>query len=164
MRRFLLNISVLAIALVFLLSFTGVRLLIHHCLSCETTEMSILGISLEDGSGMHRDHAEQCHIPGHGEDSDIGTGCCDTQENESSCGDCCESEVQYLNNDTRVPYERAEIKVVPVEFELSFTSLLKTGTDEITPASLTLYQRPDRAPPRLSGRDFVIYSHSLKIS
>ncbi len=166
MRRFLKHIMAIGLAFMFLVSFTGVRLFMHHCLSCETTEVSVLGISLRDASKMHREHAESCHLPMAGTESDKGGNCCDAADNEEApvCGDCCESEFQYLKNDTRVPHERAEIRVVPVEFELAFASFLFVITGDNIPGVDNSYQVPDRAPPKLTGRDFVIYSNQLKVS
>jgi len=76
------HILVYLLASMFLVSFTGIRLLIHYCMACETTDVAFLGLNEENADAMHRSHAEEgtCHIPLDDED---GATCCGTHDTHS---------------------------------------------------------------------------------
>ncbi len=165
------------LASMFLLSFTGMRLLIHHCLACDTTDVALLGLHAEDAEAMHRDHAEggtcaipiddaeagTCHIPF---DDAEGLSCCDTHDRHSDrgCGDCCQSEIHYLRAEFEVTTDKQEPRLEPVLITLLPSLINTTRFEPEESAKLTKPVTDERPPPRLTGRDFVIYAHHLKIS
>jgi len=153
------------LASMFLVSFTGMRLLIHHCMACDTKDLALLGWHLEDPEAMHRDHAEggTCQIP---HDATEGVTCCDTHDNhgDHGCGDCCQSEVHYLRAEFKVTPDKHEPPIEPVQLTLHPRIMEAAWFVPEKPASLIMPVFNERPPPRLTGRDFVIYAHHLKIS
>ncbi len=159
------HILVYLLASMFLVSFTGIRLLIHYCMACETTDVAFLGLNEENADAMHRSHAEEgtCHIPLDDED---GATCCGTHDTHSDhgCGDCCQSEVHYLRAEFEITPEKHEPRIEPVLITLlprfmDTESIVPETTGKIPPRPVD-----ERPPPRLTGRDFIIYAHHLKIS
>lgn len=163
MRQFAKHTMIFLLSLIFLVSFSGIRMLVHHCLSCETTDIAILAFSSENTRSLHQKHMEEssCNLPSPGEE--IHT-CCDANDHQhEECHDCCKSEEHYLKTDYKISHDKPEVRVVPTELIL-LTSLVLPAehTKPLTTSERLFY--PDRAPPRPAGRDFVIYSHQLKIA
>lgn len=180
------HILALVLASIFLVSFTGIRLLIHHCLSCNTTDIALLGLAADASASMHQRHAQEatchvvpgedaaasCELPVSGSDSPLVAklsleavpgSCCDTAHDGSAhCGDCCHMEVHYLKTEYEVPREKVEYRILPVQLDLAFTLLQNVVEQLESPLKLS-YVTPDRAPPKAVGRDFVIYAQHLKI-
>ncbi len=186
MKKVLTHILALVLASIFLVSFTGIRLLIHHCLSCDTTDIALMGLGVDATTSMHQRHAREatCHIVP-GEDTTAscelpvcGTdfplvaklsleavpgSCCDTgHDGYAYCGDCCQTEVHYLKTEYEVPREKVENRIQPVQLALAITTLFHVVDQPDTPLALHRIT-PDRAPPKPVGRDFVIYAQHLKI-
>ena len=162
MKKIAKNTLAFTLAAIFLMSFTGVRLLIHHCLGCDTTDIALFSLVTED---LHHRHAEAttCHIDLH----DAGhSGCCPidhSYDHEHSCENCCKTEVHYLKNDYEMQTERNEKRieapVLTVLFHFMAPNIL-----EILPSKLSEQYFTDSGPPKLVGRDFVIYAQHLKIA
>ncbi len=159
------QLMALVLASLFLVSFTGISLLIHHCLACDTTDIALPWVSADEACAMHERHTEtaSCHLPaGAGHDSE----CCDIplHEDNSSCGSCCESEVRYLKTDYEVAHEKTVLRVLPVETTM-LTHHENVVEDVVAgPPTSGLFIRSDRPPPKPVGRAFVIYSHQLRIA
>ncbi len=165
------------LASMFLVSFTGMRLLIHHCMACDTKDVALLGLHAENPDAMHRDHADggtcaipmddaeaaSCQIP---LDDSKDASCCDSHGTTGShgCGDCCRSEVRYLRAEFEVTPDKHAPRLAPVLITLLPT--LMQAERVVPEESLTLPMPvvDERPPPRLTGRDFVIYAHHLKVS
>lgn len=166
MKRLATQIMALTLAAMFLLSFTGIRLLIHYCMSCDTTDVSLFGFAGQDTGAMHQRHLESsvCHISFEDDQTEAIT-CCDHDEAEAHqhCGDCCKSDVHYVKNDYEVPREKMDVRVIPVELVILLPNLLPDTGDNSEPVS-KIVAVSDRPPPKPVGRDFVIFSHQLKIS
>lgn len=164
MKRIATYTMVFLLASMFLVSFTGIRLLIHQCLACDSTDIALLGFAAEDASDLHNKHAGEavCHLP---LETAEDPACCESHEHDHAdhCGDCCETEVHYLKNDYKVSLEKMEVRVMPIEVAVLIHNLLPAPEGD-APAVIKHRARPDNAPPRIAGRDFVIYSHQLKIS
>lgn len=150
------------LATFFLVSFTGIRLLIHHCMACETTDISLISYS-EDCCEHHEqhhskgEHAKTCAIP-----QDDNTTCC---AQSGQCGmdeNCCKDEVIYLAKDYELSHDRQTIRVeavmVAIHADLNFLSLFNNLEKEFfTPHN---YAEP---PPRNVGKDFILFTHQIKI-
>ena len=180
MKKVLTYALAFSLASIFLVSFTGIRLLIHHCLSCDTTDIALLGLSADATAAMHQRHTQSatCQIaPGeadHGTcelpmgEADTHEGalpatCCDTGHDGSGhCGDCCQTEVHYLKTEYEVPREKVENRIQPVQLALVITNFFQDVDEPESPLT-TQRITPDRAPPKPVGRDFVIYAQHLKI-
>ncbi len=165
MKKIATNILVFSLAGIFLMSFTGVRMLIHHCLSCDTTDVALFSFTGGDCDALHHKHTESaaCHIPVSGEDA---TACCAAKhddDHDDACGNCCKTEIHYLKNEYQVPQERNEHKIEPVV--LAILIPLYLSIDDFEPFNdLALGQTSNADPPKPVGRDFVIFSHQLKIA
>ncbi len=164
-KKIATNILVLLLAGIFLMSFTGVRMLMHHCLSCDTTDVALFGFAGSDCDALHHKHAENtaCSIPVHGED--VGACCASghSHNHNEACGNCCKTEIHYLKNDYQVSQERNEHKIEPVVLAVLIPIQLSLDTFNTT-RDLTLGQLSNADPPNPVGRDFVIFSHQLKIA
>ncbi len=152
MRKWFRHIVAMLLAFMFLVSFTGIRMLIHHCMSCETTEYAF-AINAEDCcGGIHHHHEAACsHEPS---DEHGACGLADTH-------DCCETEIQYLKNDYQIAQERLVPKVVPVEMVATPLDLSGFWTEPpvLTPIDINTLDSP---PPKFTGRDFILFTNQLK--
>ncbi|MDR4988818.1 MAG: hypothetical protein RG741_08295 [Bacteroidales bacterium] len=164
MRSVLKHSLAFLLAFIFLLSFTGVRMLIHHCLSCETTDVAIMAFGSRECDDWHHGEAQQgvCHLPATG---NAVTDCCTTHEHNEgeACGNCCKTETHYIKTEYTLTQERNEQRIEPVVFSVLYTLLLADET--VLPA----HNNPgsfihNSDPPRAVGRDFVIFAHQLKIA
>jgi hypothetical protein len=141
----------------FLVSFTGFRLLVHHCMGCEMTEIVFAGSP-----------ADCCHTEQGAETNSCCTENTDPAGSNAVCGldldsECCDLQTIYLKGDFDLVSERSTVKIeVPVL--AAFVFVAETAWDQETISLVhgpTTFEDP---PPRLTGRDFVLYSHQLKIS
>lgn len=148
------------LATMFLLSFTGIRMLIHHCLSCNTTDVAIFTFATDECS-IHKHHDEAvCHFPVTGESLSV---CCEEEHNpeEDACGNCCKTEVHYLKNDYQVSQDRNEQRIEPVVVAV-LTSLYVDYIEKPTSGKQhNHFTNTD--PPKPVGRDFLIFANQLKI-
>lgn len=157
---------VFSLAAIFLLSFTGIRMLIHHCLSCETTDVFLFASANQACDAIHHNHHNQnegavCHI---NLDIDDATSCCagEDEHDHASCENCCKTEIHYLVNEYEVYQERSEQRIEPVVLAVFVNLFLPVGGDDLPADSFYVNDNPD--PPKLVGRDFVIYAHELKFA
>ncbi len=164
MKRIATHTMVFLLASLFLLSFTGIRMLIHHCLGCETTDIALFAFAYDDCDATHHTHAGSatCHFPA---SDDHRHGCCEAHDeaHEDACGNCCETEVRYLKNDYQVPQEKSEPRLTPVMVAVLTPFLIPSEEDQALPGMLDGHSS-NSGPPRPVGREFVIYTHRLKIS
>ncbi len=143
----------------FLLSFTGISLMLHHCMPCEATEYYLAAYS------GHIDHQHDDHL------------CCDDKEkynfhkNNSSdsyhsCGifgnnsNCCKTEVKYLKNDYEINHINITYKLIqPVC--LSDKSFIndKLYTQIFDGQILKDYKDP---PIKIVAKAFIIFTNRLK--
>lgn len=146
----------LILASFFLVSFTGFRVLVHHCFGCDTSEIVITGVDHDCCQTKYADDDSCCTenalLPGNHK-------ACDIEHGEG----CCDSKPIYLKGDFELISERTTIKI-----ESPVLAALVVGVETIAnhkPGAFsprtTTFEEP---PPRLTGRDFVLYSHQLKIS
>ncbi len=155
--------TALLLAAFFLVSFTGMRLLVHHCMGCDTTGI-VFAAAQPDCCG-HAGKADP--MDGAGE-----TACCalpGPAAEPPACGlngpdGCCRIEVVYLKNDAELASERPVVRVEAPA--LVVLHALASGEGLLTdrePESLSGTSKTD-PPPRLTGREFILFSHHLKIA
>ncbi len=150
----------ITLAGLFLLSFTGLRLEAHHCLSCGTSDYSLFAPAEDCCSSSPGQKQGACSFLPVGDAS----SCCDTptDEAESESQECCEDEVVYLVNEYDIAKERPHPKTGPIVtacLDLHDTTRVFAPVEAIK-NSLQNFTDP---PPRISGRDFVIFSHQIII-
>ncbi len=158
--RFIRTITTLLLAAMFLVSFTGVRLLVHHCAGCDTSEIIFASepVSCCSGSIAHTDHSDNA------EETPF---CCSAPET-AHCGifgdsGCCDFEVIYLKGEFQITQHKAAEKVtVPVFDMLAVFSTTMPGPG-IAPSFAAEGPFID-PPPRLAGKAFVLYAHQIKIA
>ncbi len=163
MKKLATNTLALTLATIFLMSFTGVRLLIHHCLGCDTTDIALFSLASDDS--MHHKHAEAttCHVAF---DDDGHSGCCPADhgdDHEHGCENCCKTEVHYLKNAYEMQTERNEKRIEAPVLAVLF-HFVAPYTPEELPSNLSQQHHTDSGPPTPVGRDFVIYAQHLKIA
>ena len=158
MQNILKHILSWTLAAIFLVSFTGLRLLIHHCMACESSNIYLF--AQVDGCCEHhsQNHNQQntCQLP-----LDEAASCCSAGNSQSHCENCCKDEIVYLVNEYDVSLERQQNKIVPVEFELVFISLNELCGFDSSEYKFTPHNN-FIPPPKWVGKDFILYSHQLK--
>ncbi len=165
MKKLATNTLALTLATIFLMSFTGVRLLIHHCLGCDTTDIALFSLVTDDCNSLHHKHTEAatCHISF---DDDGHTGCCpgyDADNPAHSCENCCKTETHYLKNDYEMQSERNEKRIEAPVLAVLLHFVTPYILEEI-PSKTSLQHYPETEPPTPVGRDFVIFAQRLKIA
>jgi hypothetical protein len=166
MKKILHHIAAIILAGLFLVSFTGVKMILHHCLSCNTTEYSLTSHVVDccDRHAVHHSSdlkASTCCTSDYGEDE----SCVLSNEKHQAihCDNCCENEVVYVKNDYEVSSERQEIRVLPLAIAI-IPSFLNEFQSSVYSNSITSFSESFQPPPKLVGKDFVLYSHQLKVS
>jgi len=165
MKKIATYSMVFSLAAIFLLSFTGIRMLIHHCLSCETTDVFLFANSGRSCDNIHHSKHEGsvCHV---NIDGNEPISCCAGNKEEhdnNSCENCCKTEIHYLVNEYEVYQERSEQRIEPVVIAVLVNLFVPAIQDELpTGNSFNHYTNTD--PPQPVGRDFVIFTHQLKIA
>ena len=151
------TVSIL-LATIFLVSFTGMRLVMHHCSGCGTTEIVLASVGTDSCCGQTAGASE----PGKGSASDMA--CCTPEDITCHAGihaGCCQFEDLYLKGEFTLIIDkvspRIDLPVVadaitpePIDAAIHSTGIVATPYHVTNP------------PPRLAGRAFVLYSHQLK--
>jgi hypothetical protein len=153
----------LLLASFFLISFTGVRLLVHHCMGCEMTEVAFAG-SPGDCCHMEQEAETDSCCTENPSPAGISDAC--SMDPGSECCDilgsgCCDTETIYLKGDFELISERTLIKIetpVAAALVIAVETLADPASDAFAHRTTT-FEDP---PPRRVGRDFVLYSHQLK--
>ncbi|MFW5707852.1 MAG: hypothetical protein ACOCX0_02160 [Bacteroidota bacterium] len=158
MKKITTTILSLLLATTFLLSFAGIRLLLHHCVACETTDVNLFVQNADcctHSNGSASDAS--CELPAEGTAS-----CCASQTSEEQCDNCCEDEIVYLKNDYELNKERNQVKVEPValQLELSPINLLQQTVETTDEPAFVNYIPP---PPSYVGKAFVLFTRQIKI-
>ena len=156
MQNFLKHILTWVLAGIFLVSFTGLRLLIHHCMACESSDIYLF--AQVDDCCEHHNHEHNsentCSL-----NSDGSVSCC--ADKDSQCENCCENEVVYIMNDYEVLVERQQFKVEPFEFEVA-SILLNDLYENHRRENKQGFSDSFIPPPKWVGKDFILFSHQLK--
>lgn len=158
----------LLLAGLFLLSFTGIRLMAHHCLGCETTGIVFASSPNACCGTVHQHENDKpessscCHSGGETSKDGLPS----SGNSPSSCDaeqGCCDFEVIYLKNDFEVTQDRVVVRIAS-----PITAALFMFSDDVAGPALDRlfesYPSFEHPPPRLSGRDFLLSTHQLKVS
>ncbi len=166
MKRLLNHILALLLASMFLVSFTGIRLLVHHCMSCDTVDVFFANYSGDQCKDIHLQHHLARHLQ-EGESAGVSSCCQGDHHHTASCAlssGCCETEEVFVRNDEVFPYERLLIKWQHLDKYVPLSAgicLAQKGEHLSQESGFYQYIQP---PPKLVGREFVIFSHQLKFS
>ena len=162
------HIIIWTLAAFFLVSFTGFRLLVHHCLSCDTTDVFLA--QMPQGSdcchGLHDNGSHlHCEVESNGESS-----CCPAPAGMPDAEDGifllsylgCETDIHYLKHEYRITTEHTQERISPVELSVNWLQ----STDHVNDIhGFTLLNSSfvNHPPPVPVGKDFVVFAHQLKI-
>ncbi len=186
------KLASILLACSFLVSFTGIRLLVHHCAGCGTSEVVFLGdasaccMNPSDGSvafllagtynasvGNETDAEtdKRASLSCRADtgvisvaDMEASLSCCAAAAQSCSLSGqegCCNFESLYLKADLNLTVEKPLPRVeVPVsDVAVLFPAMLSLSVFASSLLAPNCFIDP---PPRLTGRDFVLYSHQLK--
>jgi hypothetical protein len=158
MRKSGFKIFSLLLASVFLLSFTGLRLLSHYCNGCETEDISLF----TEIHTCSTHHAQQESV--HCCEMEIPKDTCCIENQPIPCSNCCSEQVIYVKHKYEVVTYSEQLRLLPVE--VNFPSIIyqhlwgmEDTDDEV---SFGIYSA--QPPLRIVGKEFVVYSHQLKLS
>lgn len=145
----------------FLLSNTGISLMLHHCLACDETEYFLAAYNNE----IKHHHHNDCHEY----DEDVAICNIETHscEHIHSCGifsdetESCKTQVQYLKSDFESLLTNTSDNLIqpavsiPEDITLMDVCCRECGAGKI----LKDYIDP---PPKLVSRAFIVFAHQLK--
>lgn len=161
MKRLAKNSVLVVLAAMFLVSFTGVRLLFHHCLSCDMVDVYLAAYAGDPSEDIHHRHQQTMHP----ESSGCHGSCCqDASQHGDSCwlnALACETREVFLKNEDDVTSERVVYRVNTPELNLQLTCqpTLREEPEVLAPWKHCDFLQP---PPLLTGKVFVIFAHQLK--
>ena len=158
MFKLLKKILVLFIAILVVLTTGGFKVYSHQCDCCHTTELSLTDFDeccdLEEGIAV-------CET-----DAPAGTCCPDNNhvanEHHSCEADhCCQIESDFYKLDNA--YEKANaIQIQPFQYVKTLEQIIHTESLHLDFVDKLIFVSGN-APPKLSSRFFLVFSHSLKI-
>jgi len=150
------NILSLLLGGIFVLSLSGLRMFVHYCSGCDVTGVYLF---VPDKSCCDSDvHSATCQIA-----QDAPAACCELPVEGEGCGDCCHDEVIYLLNDYELTYDRSQSRIEPQSNKIFALQVYEYFPSfNVQKFSPTLVEFTD-PPPRYAGRNFVIFSHQIKI-
>ncbi len=158
MGKLFRNVLLIFLGAVFLLSFTGLRLLLHSCMGCSTSEMHLFAVDEGCCAAFEQDLAVDflCSV-------DTKTiSCCSDVMPEADCSNCCEDKVVYLINDYELLNKKSEVHIgsqLLVRI-IANAELMNFDPRQIHASFPVNYYPP---PPAYVGRDFILFSHQIKI-
>lgn len=162
MKRLGVQLLSVLLAGMFLVSFAGIRLLTHHCFSCDSTDVVMIGLTQSDDCDeIHHHHQDSATCGSDHKEGDYS--CCGGTEKhqESQCGDDCESETHYLRAEYDASPDRSPAKIASPEFMLLSAFVCSTQELAEKPVYLSFTCLND-PPPRPAGRELVIRARRLK--
>ena len=188
MKKIIRTITALVLASIFLVSFTGIRLLVHNCAGCGTSEIVF---AIETVSCCGKLHAPDDHtvpiltadhqVRNHeatpntaaGEvaadneaDLNKAAACCIASEPgpcESGCGEsCCDFESIYLKGEYDFTFSKAMGTILVPVLDIPADIAGETCDTADRQFNLTDTSFND-TPPKLSGRNFLLFAHQIKI-
>jgi hypothetical protein len=142
----------LILAISFLVSFTGIRLHMHNCNSCEKTEYYLF-------SENPHSCCESVKVAKELESQK--NSCCNNEVHVSSCDNCCSTEAEYIKAEYHAASAQPLTKIwLPIS---PAPSIIETACCSACVEEKTASEFYDKPPYILQGKDFIIYSHQLKI-
>ncbi len=138
-----------------LLSFAGVNLLIHNCHHCNSTEFFVFFEPDHDccenhhNSNHKKDQSECCTLP------------IEANSSEGLCDNCCSTETEYVKADYKASVEKNITKIWVATTPIASVLIDVCCVDCVKEETAKFYY--DKPPHKPTGKDFVIFSHNLKI-
>ena len=110
MKKQLNILLALTLALNILLSFAGIRMLVHYCFQCDDVEYALFIDTGHDCCNLEHKHNHD-----EGSESD----CCSLPDSHDAdhnhCDNCCKTELRYIQNEYKAANEKPVIKInIPV--------------------------------------------------
>lgn len=159
MGKFFRNVLLISLGSVFLLSFTGLRLLLHSCMGCSTSEMHMFAVDDNCCNTREQNLAADysCCLA-----IAETISCCSDPLTEADSSNCCEDKVVYLINDYELLNKKSEIHIGPqvAAHHVWHTELMNCASAQAQASLPVNYYLP---PPTYVGREFILYSHQIKI-
>jgi hypothetical protein len=163
MRKSIKIITSLLLAGVFLLSFTGLRLLLHHCMGCDTYEMHLFS-KVDPCCATSDQTASTANYSCSAEAT--AASCCNLPAESSkgvSCENCCDDQVVYIKNKYEFVSGKTQLRVeLPVLAHFGFFNH-PIGSAPVQIISFSSSNHNEPPPPKLAGKSFVLFSHQIKI-
>ncbi len=165
MRKHLQLVFSFVMVVLFTVSFTGIRLFVHECASCNTVAVGLLKPlhdCCEKPSGTNH---SQCAEVKHAEISEP-ISCCNADSEPQTChkGNCCSDEIRYIVNETDFTKERPISNPEPLVLPVLLACFTDISLSELSASQISYPLHSNDPPPRLTGKEWIIYSHQLKIS
>lgn len=159
MNKHLRTILALFLVFNFIVSYTGVRLLVHYCFHCDVAEYNMF---VEPGHNC-------CDIEHkHHNNDDIEATCCSAVgdydlnlQHEENCENCCSTQAKYFKNDYQTFKDNAGVRILLPVFAV--LPVLKTVCCATCTEEELFSDYIDKPPRILTGKEFVIFTHQLKI-
>ncbi len=164
MKKIFTRILSLILLATFLVSFAGLRIQMHECATCNTREISFFGEAQSCCSSSEHasSNEDSCALPLAGESA----SCCGIPDEETAhTSGCCTDEVLYVFNDYEFAKEKQHQRVEPLV--ITCVALLANTFDasDLSVQKQTITPGDDSPPPpNKVGKDFVLFTHQLKIS
>lgn len=158
--KLLNKICAVFLSCIFLVSFAGISLILHHCLECEDTDYYFASHvkQIEHHHHNHQECAEHCDNDGCGHTSET--------HDHHSCGIfgsencCCKTEVEYLKSDFEsLQASGLDIILKPLCLEEKIESKDVCCNECISDKLIDFTHDP---PPKLVSREFIIFTSHLK--
>ncbi|MBS4014685.1 MAG: hypothetical protein KGZ97_13180 [Bacteroidetes bacterium] len=156
MKKTVNSILSVILALNLLLSFAGVRLLVHNCHHCNSTEYFVFFEPDHDCCG----HNHEINIHKHSK-SDCCSTSGDTNNIQQSCDNCCSTDTEYVKADYNASVEKTTTKIWVASIPLVSVLTSVCCTHCVKEISAKDYY--DKPPYTPTGKDFIIFSHNIKI-
>lgn len=164
MKKIITRILSLILLATFLVSFAGLRIQMHECATCNTREISFFGEAQSCCSSSENASSDEgsCAFPS----ANNAASCCGIPDEETAhTSGCCTDEVLYVFNDYEFAKEKQHQRVEPLV--ITCVALLANSFDASDLSVQKQFTNPgddSPPPPNKAGRDFVLFSHQLKIS
>ncbi len=152
------NVLLIILGAIFLLSFTGLRLLLHSCMGCSISEMHLFTLDENCCIGSEQTLAADYSCCAAAE----AISCCSDALPDPDCSNCCEDELVYLINDYELLNSKSEIHIRTqlLAHLVGLSELMNYAPSQSSALLSANYYPP---PPAYVGRAFVLFSHQIKI-
>lgn len=157
MNKLFQKILSLTLAVIILTTTSGFRIYTHECDCCGSDEISLVQI---DECCEESDEPMVCDLSHHQE-----AACCSTTEQSvHDCEDaqCCEVEADFYK--LHELFEKSKVLTVRLPNLENFPLQIIDTEPLAEKANTILLDSSKDSPPKIPIRDFVIFSHSLKIA
>lgn len=156
MRKSGIKIFSLLLASVFLLSFTGLRLLSHYCTGCQTEDVSLFTEMQSCCSNHQHEESMQC-------DLEMAVDTCCTEDQPVPCSNCCSEQVIYVKHKYEVVTYSEQLRLLPVMITIPVFVYHHLSAQKVTGDELSFGLFSAQPPSRIVGKEFLVYSHQLKL-